>query len=83
MLRRVLMLKIKYTLLVRHFDGKTSSDEDIEINRWLDENITNFLTYKRLKGVWTKAISPVSAQEIKEEQLAWKGIIQKILKEDT
>ena len=46
------MLRVKYILLVKHFEGRASKDEEQEIELWRNENIINNLTYQRLKRVW-------------------------------
>jgi hypothetical protein len=76
------MLKIDYILLARHFRAETSEDENRQITIWRDESITNTLTYKRLQRVGEKEINSIPAVISKEETIAWKKIITKILAEE-
>lgn len=77
------MLKIDYILLVKHFRAQTSDEEESKIISWRNENIINNLTFNRLYNVFTIEQTPLENQKItKEETIAWKKIINKILKEE-
>ena len=76
------MLKIDYILLVKHFRDKTSEEEKNKIISWRNENLINNLTYNRLYTVFkTEQVSREEQKITKEETIAWKNIIIKILKE--
>ena len=76
------MLKIDYMLLVKHFRDETSEEEKNKIISWRNENLINNLTYNRLHTVFkTEQVSSEEQKITKEETLAWKNIITKILKE--
>ena len=77
------MLKIDYILLVKHFQAQTSDEEEGKIISWRNENIINNLTYNRLYNIFKTEQTSLEEQKIsKEEIIAWKKIISKILKED-
>lgn len=78
----MLMLKIDYILLARHFREETLEEENLTIIAWQNENIINKLTYNRLKKNYQAERLPSDEQKItKEETKAWKKIITKILEE--
>ncbi|MFY7827787.1 MAG: hypothetical protein ACOVQ4_11720 [Flectobacillus sp.] len=78
------MLKVKYILLVNHFEGRTSEDEEKEIELWRNENIVNNLTYQRLRRVWEENATSTTLEVSKsqKEEKVWKNIIDKIISED-
>ena len=77
------MLKIDYILLVKHFRAQTSDEEETKIISWRNENIINNLTFNRLYNIFKTEQTSLEEQKIsKEEIIAWKKIISKILKED-
>ena len=76
------MLKIDYILLARHFRAETCEQENRQIVIWREENITNVLTYKRLQKLCEQEMNPVPEVISKEETIAWKKIITKILAEE-
>ena len=76
------MLKIDYILLARHFREETLEEENLTILAWQNESIINKLTYNRLKKIYQSDRVPIDEQKItKEEMIAWKKIITKILEE--
>ncbi len=78
----MLMLKIDYILLARHFKEETLEEENLKILAWKNESIINKLTYNRLKKICQSNCVPVDEQKItKEEMKVWKNIITKILEE--
>lgn len=77
------MLKIDYILLAKHFREHTSEEEESKIISWRNENTINSSTYNRLYNVFKTEQTSLEEQKIsKEEIIAWKKIINKILKED-
>lgn len=78
----MLMLKIDYILLARHFKEETLEEENLKILAWQNESIINKLTYNRLKKICQSERVPIDEQKnTKEEMKVWKNIITKILEE--
>jgi len=76
------MLKIDYILLARHFREQTSDEEECKIISWRNQNRISGLTYHRLYVIFKKEKPLLEEQKItKEETIAWKKIIDKILQE--
>ena len=77
------MLRVKYILLVKHFEGQASKDEEQEIELWRNENIINNLTYLRLKRVWEESSKrELLVNKSQKEEKMWKNIIDKIISEE-
>lgn len=76
------MLRVKYILLVKHFEGRASKDEEQEIELWRNENIVNNLTYQRLKRVWEENSKREFVSESQKEEKMWKNIFDKIISEE-
>ncbi|MDI9882159.1 hypothetical protein [Flectobacillus longus] len=76
------MLRVKYILLVKHFEGRASKDEEQEIELWRNENIINNLTYQRLKRVWEEDSKREIVSESQKEEKMWKNIFDKIISEE-
>ncbi|MDI9870964.1 hypothetical protein [Flectobacillus roseus] len=77
------MLRVKYILLVKHFEGRASKDEEQEIELWRNENIINNLTYLRLKRVWEEGSKrELLVNKSQKEEKMWKNIIDKIISEE-
>ncbi|MDI9865956.1 hypothetical protein QM480_16550 [Flectobacillus sp. DC10W] len=76
------MLRVKYILLVKHFEGRASKDEEQEIELWRNENIINNLTYQRLKRVWEENSKREFVSESQKEEKMWKNIFDKIISEE-
>ena len=77
------MLRVKYILLVKHFEGQASKDEEQEIELWRNENIINNLTYLRLKRVWGESSKrELLVSKSQKEEKMWKNIIDKIISEE-
>ena len=77
------MLRVKYILLVKHFEGRASKDEEQEIKLWRNENIINNLTYLRLKRVWDESSKrELLVNKSQKEEKMWKNIIDKIISEE-
>ena len=76
------MLRVKYILLVKHFEGRASKDEEQEIELWRNENIINNLTYQRLKRVWEEDSMREIVSESQKEEKMWKNIFDKIISEE-
>jgi|GEM_PF-4301656 len=76
------MLKIDYILLARHFREETLEEEDLTILVWQNESYANKVIYERFKKIYQSDRVPLDEQKItKEETIAWKKIITKILEE--
>jgi ferric-dicitrate binding protein FerR (iron transport regulator) len=76
------MLRVKYILLVKHFEGRASKDEEQEIELWRNENIVNNLTYQRLKRVWEENSKREFVSESQKEEKMWKNIFDKIISKE-
>ncbi len=67
------MKDVDYILLLKHFRGETTDDENAMIVVWKEQNVVNSLTYKRQFHLFQHT----------EETKIWKNILSKITKEDS
>lgn len=64
-------------LLVKHLLGEASTEEQAEVNRWLEHDPANLAYYRQLEKIWTTS-RELTVTSTVDENKAWKNFRQRI-----
>ncbi|MFC0186103.1 hypothetical protein SAMN04515674_12334 [Pseudarcicella hirudinis] len=75
------MIIVDYILLVKHFKGGTSAEEESSLQDWLSKSEINRKRYEKLKISWNSENNP-SKEVLKSHNKAWSNLFKKIVEDD-